>query len=259
MDINNNKIKNFTKAILDFCLSVNFLQNKETKYLKIYALISLIFALLCFVIFLLLFFDAYSSFQELSTLFYLFLPFILIFGVWIIGCYTNKKHPKLTKIFANILNIHLFIVHIILVIFLFISLLFYDPEYTNIRDYQKALRKFDANAIFYFPKEIPQNAKNIKFLKTSSSFTGDCAMYLQFDTTKEYVEKEELKYKNIGKEILIRKDKKNLDNYKSLSTGNITFDYEDLIGYKIRVLEDKPNYRAIATKENKIIYILWLN
>jgi len=146
-------------------------------------------------------------------------------------------------------------------------MLFYSPEYTKPRDYKKALSSYTSKAVKHFPTEIPKNVKNIKLLRSSSSFTGDSTFYLKFDASPEYIKQETQKYKNTGKKYIIKnKTINDTNNSNYFENGNYAKSVLDRIldnktdGYTIRVIEPEPNcYRAIAVNSNTIIYILDLN
>ena len=266
MEIRLNKLKQLLKLIFNYCKNAITKENKEIRYLKIYTIISSILSLFYLTIFLIFFFDVYSNFQELSSLCYLVLPFILSLLVSLIGYHTSSNHSLITKIAANVLNIGFYIFHFFIVVLLFFFMVIYSPKYTNTRNYNKALSCYTVDAVSHFPVKIPQNAENINFLKSSSSFTGDSTFYLKFNITPEYIRREIQRYKNVGKEYIIKdNDKYYLNNnygedvaYAKDVLSNIIGN--DTEGYTIRVLNSNPNsFRAIATKNNTIIYILDMN
>ena len=256
-----------TKKIVNYFNCILNKTNKEIRYLKVYTIISAIFSCFWIGVFFLFFFDAYSSFQQLHTLFYLLLPFIISLTIWLIGYHTSRKHPIITKFLVAILNISFWILYIFIVFELFIWMLFYSPEYTKLWDYKKALSSYQSDAVEHFPTKIPKNVKNIKLLRSSSSFTGDSTFYLKFDANPEYIKQETQKYKNTGKKYIIEnKTINDSNNSNYFENGNYAKNVLDRIldnktdGYTIRVIEPEPNcYRAIAIKGNTIIYILDLN
>ncbi len=260
-----NNVKTQIKKLGNYCINVLSSKNKEIRYLKIYTIISGILSLLYLTIFLLFFFDKYSSFQGLSSLFNLVLPFIVSLVIWLIGYYTNIKHQIITKILVNILNIGFYIFHFFIVLGLFFWMILWEPTYDNIKDYNRALSKYRPNIVEHFPTEIPHNIDNIKLLKTPPSFNGDSTFYLKFDARSEYIQQEIEKYKNVGKKYLINHDIKNNKNRYDYDADraegilNMILGAQDTEGYTIRVLREDSCFRAIAIKDNTIIYILVLD
>lgn len=144
-------------------------------------------------------------------------------------------------------------------------MILWEPTYDNIKDYNRALSKYRPNIVEHFPAEIPHNIDNIKLLKTPPSFNGDSTFYLRFDARPEYIQQEIKKYKNIGIMYIINHDtKSNTNKYdydadRAEGILNMILGAQDTEGYKIRVLTDDSCFRAIAIKDNTIIYILVLD
>ncbi len=203
--------------------------------------------------------------QLFITLFLLcIIPCICSLIMLQIGKYTNFKHPKLTKIVANIINLTVYIIHFCYMFIIFVSIWAFsstdNTKYIDIKDYQKALNSYSADAISHFPKQVPQNAENISMLRSPDSLTGDSDFYLKFDTDGNYIQHETEKYQNKSEIILFNKDDYfisrvyNHETQAAIILNNIID--EDIKNWTMFLLERNQCFRGFAIKDNTIIYIL---
>ncbi len=239
------------------------------KYLKIYAIISAIFSILYLILYLFLISGGKDNTEELKIFLIsgsiCLLPIATSLIILLIGKKTNTKHPKITKIFANIINIAVLLIHGFYVLLIF---LFYwafsdidDYEYTDVKDYQKAIDSYYFEAVEHFPKEIPSEAQNVSLLRTPGGFLGDSSFYLKFDISENYIQKEKEKYVKERKPInlsyndLLKKEY-DYDKERAYSVlGTIVNDSGE--GWKMNIIESSQCFRGIAVKNNTIIYILY--
>lgn len=243
----------------------------NTLYLKPYFIISTVISLILIVIFSFLIFNQELYITHFVSYLILALPAVISGVICYIGNKTKTKHPKLTKFFVHTLNILIIIVQSFMSFLAFIIILIFidDLEYTNIKDYQKALKKYPQEMIEHYPQKIPSEAQNINFVYEPGGFLGDSSFYLQFDINEEYIKKEEEKYKNKGEEYIIKKDNKkpnwefDYNLHRSISAlreVNNRFyetikDYE--IGYKVKILDSSGCISGFATRKNNIIYLIY--
>jgi len=181
-----------------------------------------------------------------------------------IGKFTSLKHPRLTKMLANIINLSVLAVHFYYIFIIFAGIWAFssieDKDFTDINDYQKALNSYSEEAVSHFPKQIPENAENIRMRRSPDSFTGDSEFYLKFNIPKDYIEKEQEKYKNKGEIILFNKDDYftsrvyNHETQSAIILNNIID--EDIKNWTMFLLERNRCFRGIASKNNTIIYII---
>ena len=237
--------------------------NNKFNYLKIYTIIFAILSALYIILSIIIYKD--SNIKERVILFcFSLIPFICSLFIFAIGKFTGIKHPRITKFLANIINISILVIHSIFMFIIFWACFVFtdldDTEYTEIEDYSKALNSYSVEAISHFPIQVPQNAENISLLRTPDSFTGDSEFYLKFDISKDYIEKEKVKYKNQGEIIVLNKDDYFTNNnynveQESAIILNSIID-ESVKSWTVLFLERNQCFRGIAFKNNTIVYIL---
>lgn len=240
--------------------------NNKILYPKIYIIISVLVSLFYVVVQISLFKD--YLFEHISLILYCFIPLIFSIIVLITAYYTHKKYPKLTKLIANILNILCLFLHSVFMYYLILfTILFsgiFDPQYDKIEDYQNALSSYKYESVAFFPEKIPDNAQNISLLRTPAGFLGDSTFFIKFDINKEYIQKELQKYQEQGKTVIINEfsqisENKNYDEKKAAVVLDTILKNENS-GYKVKILNnDGGCFKGIATKNNTIIYILYLD
>ena len=213
----------------------------KMNYLKIYVIISLLLTLFC------LYYYFKNSYESINILCFCILPFLSSFIIAIIGSYTKQKHPLITKIIANILNLSILLLYVFVIILIVgIDSAFNDLsiEYSRPEDYEKALRSYTPEAVKHFPKEIPSNISNIEMYMSPSSFTGDSDFHLKFDADKAYIQEEM---------AINHSDYTNERAKRVLSF----FIKEDTKDWDIITIDNSSCYHGIATKDTTIIYMLY--
>ena len=226
------------------------------KYLFIYFKISIVLSLIYIVAFGILL-HKNIDIQLFITLFLLcIIPCISSLIMLLIGKHTSLKHPKLTKITANILNLAVLLIHSFLIFAIFIigwafSSGFDDPKYTEIKDYKKALSTYYPDAVEHFPKQIPENAKNISMVKNPGGLLGDSDLYLKFDADNEYIQKE--------KNNLKAKQSLDISNYDKERAARVLnyFLQDDDKNWDITIIESHSCFRGTAIRKNTIIYMIY--
>ncbi len=247
--------------------------NSNAKYPKIYFIITLVLFILSALICILCALEE-SFLFVLIILFCLTLPLFCPAIIWLAERKVNFKHPKVFKIIAHFVNIINIIFQCILVLIVLVAIAIREAdsnkEFTDAKDYQRALNNYTPKMVAHFPKAIPENAKNVKLFYTPGGFTGDSSFYLQFDIDNEYIKKEREKYKNKTKEYVFEnknnKKKKEEFDYDKYRAANAISDcyrksnkegYNAEIGYKANIFEGGSCISGFATKDNNIIYLLY--
>lgn len=171
----------------------------EHKFLFAAIIASLSVAIIYSVLYL--YFITIVTISMTEALFY-FIPCFIVIAVSVIANFTFKKYKKATKIISSILNS--FIIVFVQIIFGFIflsvaSIFTQSPSYFDTKDYKKALKSIcSQDRIKHFPSQIPSNAKNVIFFKTSNDFFGSEEIYLYFETDNSFIDSEITKHKYIG-------------------------------------------------------------
>lgn len=189
----------------------------------------------------------YAKFSFVLFFAILSLPLVGIFIIYLFQILTNNKWKKFCYIASSIVLLVQIFGFYLLFSFHYISTHdnWYYKEYNNIAEYKTAKKELDCQkCIKHFPKEIPLNAKNIKFSQHKSYWWGSEDIFLKFETNKEYMENEIKKY-----------SKNKINNYYPQQI--FPFDVSDFefyaIFYKIgRFL--KEGGVGINNKNNTILY-----
>ena len=240
---------------------------RKARYHKVYLIICAILLLISFVLLCFESFYAREIFYK-EFLMRVLLPAILCFAIYHIANLISQKHYIIVKISANLMYIFVVlyqVYNIFLLLFLFFFIFSIDDiEYSNIKDYPKALELYTQESVEHFPREIPQGATNIHFKRTAGGMLGDSTLYLQFNIDENYIKQEALKYKNVGNEYIITND-----NSKNLDYNN-EYDYDkgradrtlhaligDNTGYRFRVIKSESCINGFAYKNKNIIYIIY--
>ena len=86
-----------------------------------------------------------------------------------------------------------------IVFMLFFKEFFFEPSaITNVSEYNIALKNIrEQNEILHFPKNIPDEAKNVKLYCISTDYNGELFL-LQFKTNKQYIVNELKKFSFIN-------------------------------------------------------------
>ena len=217
-------------------------------YLKIYVIISLLLTSFC------LNYYFKNSYKEITVFLFCILPFLSSFIIAIIGSYTKQKHPLITKIIVNILNLLIISIYS----FIFLIVLSFDSamkdlaiEYVKLEDYEKALHSYTPEAVKHFPQKIPSNVSNIEMYMSPSSFNGDSDFHLKFDADKAYIQEVKDKYKE---EMAIKHSDYTNERAKSVLSFFIKEDTKD---WDIITTDDSSCYHGIAIKDTTIIYMLY--
>ena len=247
--------------------------NSNAKYPKIYFIITLVLFILSALICIL--FALEESFLfVLITMFWLILPLFCPAIIWLIERKANFKHPKVFKVIAHIVNIINIIFQCVLILIVLVIIAIGEAdsnkEFTNAKDYQRALNNYTPEMVAHFPRVIPENAKNVKLFYIPGGFTGDSSFYLQFDIDNEYIQKERDRYKNKTKEYVFKnennKNKKeefDYDKYRAANAISECYEksgkegYNAEIGYRANILEGGSCISGFATKDNNIIYLVY--
>lgn len=149
--------------------SIIYGMNSNTKYPKMYFIITLVLFILSALI-CILFTLGKSFLFVLNAIFCLTLPLFCSAVIWLIERKVNFKYPKVFKTVAHIVNIIniIFQCLLILVILAAISIMEVDSneEFKDVKDYQRALKNYTPEMVAHFPKEIPENAKNVNLFYT---------------------------------------------------------------------------------------------
>ena len=229
--------------------------NLKINYLTIYFKISIVLSLI-YTVALWILLHKNIDIQIFITLFLLcIIPCISSLIMLLIGKHTSLKHPKSTKIAVNIINLSVFITHFCFTFIIFCFIWAFsdidDPEYRDIKDYQKALKTYYPEAVEHFPKQIPQNAKNISMVKNPGGFLGDSDFYLKFDADNEYIQKEKFYLEN--------KQISDIDNYDKERAARVLnyFLQEDDKNWDIAIIESSSCLRSAAIRGNTIIYMIY--
>lgn len=115
-------------------------------------------------------------------------------------------------------------------------------EYNNISDYYKALNDVRAeDGIVQFPKEIPQNAKEIVFFYFSGGFYHQ-RMFLEFKIDDKYITNELNNYKFL--KAISAKDAEIWNNFYNVEQAKS----------EANIDTQKYDYYAIDNKRNKNLY-----
>lgn len=170
---------------------------KEHKFLLSAIIISLIIAFSSFILFNILY---TKTLIEVLRNFIFFIPSFVVFLISLVAYKTFAIHPRITKIFSFLLNT--FLIVYFQVVFFFIILFFAElfsepyPNYADPLKYKEAIKTIKKqDCVKHFPKEIPENAKNVEFNKENNNFFGSEAIALKFDINENYIDKELKKYK----------------------------------------------------------------
>lgn len=141
-------------------------------------------------------------------------------------------------------------------IYLFILYRIHQNEYTNPKDYQKALEQItNKEDVKHFPPQIPSNASKVKFFGYSTSYSGEMLM-LEFKIDKPYIEKEFNSYEFINKNDKFGTTQKIYHMPKEFNSKSYTYYVlktpDNLSFYK----EYFPYFSGIGIdiKHNKILY-----
>lgn len=226
-------------------------KNYAKKYVKISAILSLIYCIIFFAI------GFYN--QDFSGIMYFLcisiIPIIISGIIYIISEYTKTKTTIINILNSIVLIIHgIFILLILLVIWIFSDSI--GSTYTDVKDYKKALKSVRTLAE-HFPEKIPSEAQNISLLKTPINFTGDVEFYLKFDVSEEYIIREELKFRDKGEYIKLG-DITSDSNYARKAAKVLHgVTHQSVKNWGIRLLEEDGCVKEIATKDNTIVYILY--
>lgn len=199
-----------------------------------------------------------------------FIPFLFVCLISFAACNTFKKHSMITKISSFVLNILIIgFFQIGTIIFMFMLANLFpeqDPSYQSPNNYKIALNTVWAQkCIEHFPKQIPENAKNVEFYKTNNNWFGSEAVTLKFEIDKKYIDKELKKYKF---QYVENPDKLDMNEYNShrpdaMMTDNNRIKTENFIFYIINDRESEiphqngfPYHYGIAVNDklNQIIY-----
>ena len=187
---------------------------KEHKFLFVANAISI---LICFVSILI------SVFNDIPlNIIYIIFPVLLIISITFFALNLFKKSPITVKIVTSILNTIFIIIQLIMCFLSFYLLAFKiaSTPIENTEHYEKALSSISwQEGVQHFPKNIPLNAKNIIFYKSTQPIFGSEEMTLKFTIDKTYIDNELKKHKYIhteepGSEDFYHKDLYNkYDNF----------------------------------------------
>lgn len=220
----------------------------KINYLSIYVIISLLLTLFC------LYYYFKISYQDIIIFLFSLLPFSISFIIAIIGNYTKQKHPIITKVIANILNLSVILLYSFIILIV-VSLETIDNdlsiEYKKLEDYEKALQTYSAEAVEHFPKKIPSNISNAEMYMSPSNFNGDSDFHLKFDTDKDYIQQVKNQYKE--KMAIKHSDYTN----KRAKSILYYFIHEDTKDWDIITIDSSSCYSGIGIKEPTIIYMLY--
>lgn len=176
----------------------------------------------------------------------------------------SLKHPFIIKTLSVIFSI-LAIIGLLILSFIAFFVICFNiaaKEYTDVKDYNKAKNSIcEKDFIKHFPKEIPNNAKDIQLYKSANPFFGSEKILLVFKIDKKYINDEINKIKpikNIGPYSNIKEYK---DNYvKGIIFNSYSFDQTN---FKFYIIGDnsinKSNFHleygiAVNDKTNQILY-----
>ena len=115
--------------------------------------------------------------------------------------------------------------------------------------YTTIIQNFPQDKTIHFPKQIPNEAKNVQLHSSTNYFFGSQEIVLKFDTDKQHIEKELKKYKF--------KSKENTNHYAFSTMGGEKIKIEDFTLFVIdgNLSRWAKNYGIGVNKEfNQIIY-----
>ena len=193
-----------------------------------------------------------------SIIYHYILFFIITFYVVILLAIVylkaKNKFPlfsKVSYIFLNILITGFLIAALSFILLLKLAMSDLGTEYTDIKDYQKALNSYIPETVAHFPAQIPKNATNISMYRSPTSFTGDSDFYLKFDLDKDFIKSEEDYFKDI--------EEKEISDYERSRADRVLYYLikEDSKKWNVKIIENSSCFRGVATKNNTIIYMIY--
>jgi len=184
---------------------------------------------------------------------YLFLlPFFTLLFFTTLAKVTHKKYPKTTNIITFIINTFIIIIVQIIIGALVILFSFeanIEHVGNNTKYYTKILQYFPQDKTIHFPKQIPNEAKNVQLYSEIFNFFGSQVIVLKFDIDEQYIQNELKRYKF--------KSKESTNHYAFSTMGGEKIKIKDFTLFVIDGNLDRwaKNYGIGVNKEfNQILY-----
>lgn len=174
--------------------------------------------------------------NKIDSLLYL-IPIIFVYLTSLLSALMFKKFKTLSRIFSFLLNTFIIIIFQLLIGYLILLLVGYcdlEAKCNKIKNYPLPLEHIGySERIKHFPQEIPNEATNTNIKVCLPTFFGSEGMYLWFNASEDYINKEINKHAYVA--IVTEKDKiRDYPYYYSFYCNKLDRD-----GYTYYVINDR--------------------